>query len=286
MLSTAALADDARHEAALSFFARCEQGRGASLEASKLGRELTDSLTTRRITEGIEEGNAELLAYLNGVNEKELSADAVSVLNRLLQVIENYGGPMQIVVGGLPNTGKTNTSLLLARLWQTAYPDGQIWTNMSSLTWSDTFVRSANDLLDLLEDHADAPHRILIILDEGSTWFDATAYGREVRQQWSPLTKRFAKFGEGVDSINVGHTLTDLCPAALRVATAVVWKETQTKGQWYETVDPETRELADPIFPHTLENIEKIPDRVYDPDDMSPWRWDLDPDRITSLGVP
>jgi hypothetical protein len=283
MLSSIALADNPRHDAALSFLARTERRRGAALDSSTLGREIVDSLSSRRITEGIQNGDAELLAYHNGLNEKELSADAVSVLNRLLQLIENYGGPMQIVTGGLPNTGKTNTSLLLARLWQTAHPDGVIWSNISSLTWADNFVRSADDLLDLLEETRDADHRVLVILDEGSTWFDATSYGREVRNQWSPMTKRFAKFAGGVDSIVVGHTLMDICPAALRVATAILWKEQQDVGQWFDSVDPETRELSDPIFPDPLVDVEKVPDRVYDPDDMSPWDWNLDPDRITQL---
>ncbi|MBX0286789.1 hypothetical protein EGH22_10655 [Halomicroarcula sp. F28] len=283
MLSSIALADNPRHDAALSFLARTERRRGAALDSSTLGRELVDSLSSRRITEGIQTGDAELLAYHNGLNEKELSADAVSVLNRLLQLIENYGGPMQIVVGGLPNTGKTNTTLLLARLWQTAHPDGKIWTNMSSLTWKDRFVRSSDDLLDRLQEERDADHRIFLLIDEGSTWFNATSYGREVRNQWNPLCKRFAKFAGGVDSAVVSHTLTDCCPAALRPATAVLWKEEQDVGNWFETIDPETRELSDPVFPTPLVDIEKIPDRVYDPDDMSPWKWDMDPERITQL---
>lgn len=283
MLSSIALADNPRHEAALNFFSRVERERGASFDSSTLGGHLASSLSSRRITEALSNGDGEMLAYHNGLNEKELSADAVSVLNRLLQLIENYGGPMQVVTGGLPNTGKTNTSLLLARLWQTAHPEGVVWSNLSSLTWSDRFIRSADDMLDCLESIRDADYRVLLILDEGSTWFDATSYGREVRNQWSPMTKRFAKFAGGVDSIVIGHTLMDICPAALRVATAILWKEKQDVGQWFDSVDPDSRELDDPIFPDPLVDIEKIPDRVYDPDDMAPWKWDLDPDRITNL---
>ncbi|MDS0282598.1 hypothetical protein [Haloarcula onubensis] len=64
---------------------------------------------------------------------------------------------------------------------------------------------------------------------------------------------------------------------------SVLWKAEQDVSNWFETIDPETRELSDPVFPSPLVDIEKIPDRVYDPDDMSPWSWDMDRERITQL---
>lgn len=63
----------------------------------------------------------------------------------------------------------------------------------------------------------------------------------------------------------------------------MLWKEEQDVGNWFETIDPETREPSDSVFPTPLVGIEKISDRVYDPDNMSPREWDMDPERITQL---
>jgi hypothetical protein len=180
---------------------------------------------------------------------------------------------MSLVCGGLPETGKTNTSFLIARLWQHDNPDGLLVTNVRSLKIADAHVTGMLELVEYLTrpDVVDVP--VLLIVDEGSTHFDARRNRREVEMQWSPLAKRFAKLS--VDSIVIGHTLTDLHPEALRLGTLFLFKGEKTSAELYGTLDPSDRIFSDPVA--MIEPVEEFPARWYDPDDWSPWSWDLDP---------
>ena len=273
------------HEAAMSFFERSLAARGQRVDATELGKELVESFESRQASRAVHEGNPDLLAYLVGMTDSELSADAVTVLSKMTEAIENNGAPMQLVVGGLPETGKTNTALLVARIWKMLHPDGVLITNMESLLFRDLLVRTADGLLDELVTLED--RRALVLIDEASRCFGAKKYGYQVEEQWVSLAKKFAKFGGapgGVDSVLIGHTLLDISPECLRLATLVLWKEEKELGQFYASVDPEDRALTNPMFPDPLSPVEKMPDRYYDPDDMAPWTWDLNAERVDNLG--
>ena len=82
------------------------------LRNTKLGREIHQSLHTRTAQEAVRDGESTTLAYLTGLTEQETAADAVTVLVQLQEELRNNGAPLSMVLGGLPETGKTNSAFL------------------------------------------------------------------------------------------------------------------------------------------------------------------------------
>jgi hypothetical protein len=116
------------------------------------------------------EGNPEVLFYLLGVTEQDLDASALRLPLLLLDQLEHNEAPAFPVAAGNPNTGKTNTMLLLAELRKADKDDLLLLTNFDS-SITDYRVTSAHDLVVTALEHREEPK--FIIIDEGSTHFDA-----------------------------------------------------------------------------------------------------------------
>jgi hypothetical protein len=243
----------------------------ATFSETELGTELLETFGSQQASNALEGGNGELLSYLVGVTEQDLDASALRLPMLLLDELENNGAPAFPVAAGNPNTGKTNTMLLLAELRKADLDELLVVSNFdSSLT--DYRVTSSHELVVKLLEHRETPK--FVIIDEGSTHFDARTNRREIATQWTPLAKRFAKIGVDAAGIVV-HTGKDLHPEAKRLATLPFFKTEKKTAEFFEQWPAESDHPAGRLFSGSLENIEQT-GVDYDPNDAAPWSWNLD----------
>lgn len=234
-------------------------------------REMVGFASTRQTTEAVHQGHSSDLAYQTGITEDSLSADSFEYTVELLDRVRNNGAPAFVLGFGNPNTGKTGHVLHeWYRAWSKVYPDGVAVSNARVPVFEER-VTSAQELYEFL---TEADRRVFVLIDEGSTHFDARTHSHEVATQWTPLAKRAAKLG--FDVAIIGHTVMDVHPECKRLASTVFRKESKKQVQFFDRVDDD--ELLDPVFPAPVTDLEKPPERLYSPDDWSPWTWDLDPD--------
>lgn len=243
----------------------------ASFEDTALGRLVSQNILVDETTEAVHQGNANVMSHVVGVTDQDYDASALRLPMLLLDELHNNEAPSFVVGAGNPNTGKTNTMLLLAELRSADLDDLLIVSNFrSSIT--DHRVTSAHDLVCTLLEHRDRPK--FVIIDEGSTHFDARTYRHEIATQWTPLAKRFAKIG--VDSCGIiCHTGKDLHPEAKRLATFPYFKTEKTVATFFESWPADTDHPTDDLF--TYEELEPT-GAEYDPNDAAPWSWDLEPE--------
>jgi hypothetical protein len=127
------------------------------------------------------------------------------------------------------------------------------------------------DLMTVLLENRDRPKAVLI--DEGSTHFDARTNSREVSAQWTPAVKRFSKIGVSLVAV-VGHTGKDIHPEHKRLTNLAVRKPAAEVAEFYGSWDADDDEPGDMLFGGPVEDIQKT-SWSYDPDEASPWSWDL-----------
>ena len=251
-----------------------EHGLGTSLTETKLGNVLDGKFRTEAATKSIESDDATALSYLVGVTEKDLDASALTLPFRLVGRIDNGGAPAFISAAGNPNTGKTNSMFVIVDLAKEYYDDPLVVTNVRNADITDICVTSAHDLtVALLENRQ---RDLIVILDEGSTHFDARTKSYEVASQWTPLAKRMAKIGVVMCGVIV-HTGKDLHPEQKRLTTTSFYKTEKDEIEFYENWHPEDDTPSDQLFGGSLQSLEPHGD-WYDPDDAAPWHWNLSAD--------
>ncbi len=266
----AGFVEDSEHRAALSFL----ESFGDEFLDSDLGRTVHSSLRTEAVTDSIINNNPQLLSHLVGITEQDLDASALTLPARLLDRLENNETLTTILAAGNPNTGKTNTASVLGELFKINWPDGLILSNVRSWELTDIVTTSAHDLTVSLLEHRDRPKFVLV--DEGSTHFDARTKSYNVASQWSPLQKRMSKIGTEVVCV-IGHTGKDIDPEAKRLTNLAFYKEQPDEVEFFERWPAESDRPADPLFGGSLSNLEATA-AEYDPDDAAPWAWNLEAD--------
>ena len=269
----AGLLDDERHRSNLSFVesAIADSDRSAaSFTDTDLGSEVRSTLDTDIASRAIAEGNTNLMSHLVGVTEQDLDASSLRLPMMLMDELENHGAPAFIAGAGNPNSGKTNTMLLLVEVARAALDDLEVIANFSA-DCVDRRVVSAHELfVSLLEDRG-VPK--FVVIDEGSTHFDARTNRREVAVQFTPLAKRMAKLNVFACGTIV-HTGKDLHPEFKRLSTLPFYKSEPEVVEFFSTWDEEESFPEDRLFSGELQNLEPTASE-YDPDDSAPWKWNL-----------
>jgi hypothetical protein len=274
LLPHTGIVEDQQDRAALSFvetaMGTTDQSPAGTFEDTRLGSVISSKVLTDTATEAVAHGDSSVMSHIVGVTEQDLDASALRLPMMLLDEIENNGAPAFITAAGNPNTGKTNTAILLISLRALDLDDLLILSNVRTWDQTDIVVTSAHDLAVQLLEHRDQPKAILI--DEGSTHFDARTNRREVAQQYTPLAKRYAKIGVDMEAVVV-HTGKDLHPERKRLSTLAMYKAAKKSAEFFETWPADSDSPTDRIFGGSLEQIEKA--TGYDPDDAAPWAWNL-----------
>lgn len=239
------------------------------LEETSLGREVLSTFRTATATAAVQESDPTQLSHLVGVTEQDLDASALTLPARILDLLENDGALCTILAAGIPNSGKTNTVWLLVELARTRWKDLTVISNAKA-DLVDRRVTSAHELaIAILEE--DGP--IAVVIDEGSTHFDARTNSYEVAAQWSPLLKRMSKVGVELAAV-IGHTGKDVDPEVKRLTTVGLYKADQETAEFYASWPADSDRPTDLLFGGQLRHLEPT-DATYDPDDAAPWAWDL-----------
>lgn len=272
LLDHAGMMSDAESRASLSFVenAIADAEFAGEFTDTALGAEVRRTLDTGVASEAIAEGNANLMSHLVGVTEQELDASAVRLPMMLMDELENNGAPAFVPACGNPNTGKTNTMLLLCEIARASLGELQVIANFAA-DEVDRRVTSAHELTVALIEARDVPK--IVVIDEGSTHFDARTNRREVAVQFTPLAKRFAKLN--VEACGtICHTGKDLHPEFKRLATLPFFKSEPEVAEFFSSWDAEEDFPEDRLFSGELTSLEATTSE-YDPDDSAPWRWNL-----------
>ena len=240
------------------------------LDETKLGETIMDRLVADRATEAVESGNSSMMSHIVGVTEQDLDASSLTLPARILELLRNDGALTTVLAAGDPNSGKTNTVWLLTELARIEWSDLLVISNARAST-VDLRVTSCHDLALALLRHSDVPK--VVVIDEGSTHFDARTQSRSVASQWSPLLKRMSKLGVEVCAV-IGHTGKDVDPEMKRLTSVGMFKPDPKTVEFYETWPADSDRPTDLLFGGPLENLE--PTSVeYDPDEPAPWDWNL-----------
>ena len=261
----------------LSFVESCLRESGGDLpdrlDHTDLGQLLDGHYRAEAARQAVVEQHSTALSYLVGVTEQDLDASALTLSAQLLERLDNNGALTTILAAGDPNTGKTNTMSVLAELSKARWDDLVTVSNVSSWELTDEVVTSAYDLAVTLLENRGTP--MMVVVDEGSTHFDARTNSYEVASQWSPLCKRMSKLGVEVVGV-VGHTGKDLDPELKRLTRLAFYKTEPTEVEFFEGWPADADRPTDRLFGGSLENLEATA-ASYDPDDSAPWSWDLEP---------
>ena len=247
-----------------------------SFETTDLGTVLTGKYATDAATKAVFDELAGLASHLVGITETEYDGSAMTLVLDLLDALHNNGAPAFLSVAGNPNTGKTNLVFKLVELLDRADrvedvpEDILVISNVRSWGRTDITCTSMHELMVTLLEHRARPK--VVIIDEGSTHFDARTANYEVAQQWTPAAKRFAKIDVYATAI-VAHTGKDLHPEAKRLTTLAAWKQDKKQAEFYETWGGDDDAPSDLLFNGPVDALEKADG--YDPDDAAPWNWDL-----------
>ena len=241
---------------------------GSSLETEVLRTHLN-----RAASRAVRDDKYGLASYIVGVTETDMQASQIQILLDLLQKLENHGAPTIVSGKGNPESGKTNSMFVLVELLDAETEDLLVMSNIRSWSRNDIHVSGMHDLVVESLRHRDKPKAVVI--DEASTHFDARTNRYEVATQLTPTAKRFAKMN--IDFFGaICHSGMDLHPEVKRLTTLAYHKHSKENIEFFNEWDQKSDHPTDSIFG----SIEPIaPCRSsYDPDDSSPWSWDLEPD--------
>lgn len=240
------------------------------LDETRLGATLMDNFVSDRATEAVAAGDSSMMSHIVGVTEQNLDASSLTLPARLLDLLRNDGALTTILAAGDPNSGKTNTVWLLSELARAEWSDLLVISNARA-SCVDLRVTSCHDLALSLLRHPDRPK--MVVIDEGSTHFDARTQSYEVASQWSPLLKRMSKLGVEVCSV-IGHTGKDVDPEMKRLTSVGLFKPDPKTVEVYESWPADSDRPTDLLFGGPLENLEATAVE-YDPDEPAPWSWNL-----------
>ena len=239
-------------------------------DETELGATLMDRLVSDRATEAVETGNSSMMSHVVGVTEQDLDASSLTLPARILDLLRNNGALTTVLAAGDPNSGKTNTVWLMTELARTEWSDMLVISNARSSA-VDLRVTSCHDLALALLRHQDRPK--FVVIDEGSTHFDARTQSHSVASQWSPLLKRMSKLGVEVSAV-IGHTGKDVDPEMKRLTSLGLFKPDPKTAEFYASWPADSDRPTDLLFGGPLENLEAT-GVVYDADEPAPWDWNL-----------
>ena len=268
----AGLPVDRSTHSVLSFLDGLELDDGRHFGETELSRLVDSDLRTRTASKAVQKQHGETLAYLTGITERDLDASTLTLPVQILDRLDADGTLTSILAAGRPNTGKTNSVLLLRDLYRVYSDDLLCLSNIRTDEGTDELVRSMHDLMCKVIEHREKPK--FVIVDEGSTHFDAGAFRREVREQWGPAVKRFSKVGVDVVAV-IGHTGKDVHPEHKRLTNLGIFKTEKDEATFYEEWPADSDRPAGELFGGNLSTLEKV--EGYDADDPAPWNWNLRP---------
>lgn len=274
--SHAGLVDDDRDRRSLSFVSEAiaDSDRGADrLEDTELGETLLTNAETEAATRAVNQGHTSLASFLVGVTEQELDASNVTLPSKILARIVNDGQLSTMLAAGAPNSGKTNTVWLCCEIADAWFDDLLVISNARAEI-VDRRVTSAHDLAVTLLEERDRPK--VVVIDEGSTHFDARTQNYEVASQWSPLLKRMSKLGCELVAV-IGHTGKDVDPEVKRLTNLALFKSAPERAEFFAEWPADSDFPDDRLFGGTLDELEAT-SVDYDPDEPAPWSWDLEAD--------
>lgn len=267
-----AITSDPEKLAALSYVESVmEEQYSIAFAKTNLGKIVHRKLATDEATKALVEENADVLSFFVGITDMNIQANNLEFAMMMNERIENNDAPAYLSIIGKPNTGKTTTAVLLYELRRSALPELKIVSNIRE-PWVDDVVTSSYDLAIALLEDRERPKCVLI--DEGSTHFDARTKRREIATQYTPLAKRFAKLGVDYCAI-IGHTGKDLHPEVKRLTTLAIVKSKKTEGEIYEYWAADDEKPTDKLI--EFQDLEKSRLEI-DPDDAAPWKWNLEAD--------
>ena len=266
------IVDDDGHRSTLSFVESVlrDSADHASFAETELGSDVLAAFRSDRATTAVSEGNGSVLSHLVGVTEQDLDASAITLSARILEELDRDGALSTILAAGDPNTGKTNTAWLLVELARTLWDDLLVLSNARAGI-VDERVPNCHDLAVSLLEYRDRPKAVVI--DEGSTHFDARTNSRDVATQWSPLLKRMSKLGVEV-VIVIGHTGKDVDPELKRLTSLAFYKTEPKIVEFYERWPSDSDRPTDQLFGSSVSALEATA-VDYDPDEPAPWEWNL-----------
>lgn len=119
----------------------------------------------------------------------------------------------------------------------------------------DERVTTCHELAVSLLEHRDRPKAVVI--DEGSTHFDARTNSRDVATQWSPLLKRMSKLGVEL-VIVIGHTGKDVDPEMKRLASLAFYKTDPKTIEFYCRWPADSDRPTEQLFGGPVESLEAL----------------------------
>lgn len=242
----------------------------SSFADTDLGSIVHSNLKTNAASRAVLDGDYGLSSYLVGVTEQDLDASNISLPSRILSRLDADGNLATMLAAGAPNSGKTNTVWLCCEIAKAWWNDLLVLSNARA-DIVDHRVTSAHDLTVSLLENRDVPKAVVI--DEGSTHFDARTQSYQVANQWSPLLKRMAKLGVEFVAV-IGHTGKDVDPEMKRLTNMALYKTAPKSAEFFAEWPADSDFPSDRLFGGSLEELE--PTSVeYDPDEPAPWSWDL-----------
>ncbi len=245
----------------------------ARFSETSLGEIVASKTVTDGATEAVQNGNSSLLSHLVGVTEQDLNASSITLPARLLDRLDNDGALTTVLAAGDPNSGKTNTMWLLSELARAKWENLLVISNARADA-VDERVTSAHDLAVRLLENREVPK--MVVIDEGSTHFDARTNSYEVSSQWSPMLKRMSKLGVEVCGV-IGHTGKDVDPEVKRLTSLAMYKLAPEVVEFFDCWPAEDDYPDERLFGGSLKDLEST-DVEYDPDEPAPWSWNLEPD--------
>lgn len=276
----AGLLEDDRDQRALSFVDEALDGAavdGDRLDETELGETLLANFETEAATRAVDQGHSSLASFLVGVTEQELDASNVTLPSKILARVANDGQLSTMLAAGAPNSGKTNTVWLCTEIARAWFDDLLVISNARAEI-VDERVTTAHDLAVTLLRHRDRPK--VVVIDEGSTHFDARTQSYEVSSQWSPLLKRMSKLGVELVAV-IGHTGKDVDPEVKRLTNLALFKSAPKTAEFFAEWPADSDFPAERLFGGSLEELE--PTSIeYDPDEPAPWSWNLQADLFSA----
>ncbi|WP_336024773.1 hypothetical protein [Halobellus salinisoli] len=241
-----------------------------AFEETQLGQVVDAHLRTESATKAVKQGDGEAMSYLVGITEQDLDASALTLPASILDELDRDGALTTVLAAGDPNTGKTNSAWLLVELGRTLWDDLLVLSNARAGI-VDERVTTCHDLALSLLENRDVPKAVVI--DEGSTHFDARTNSRDVATQWSPLLKRMSKLGVEL-VIVIGHTGKDVDPEMKRLTSLAFYKTEPKTIDFYREWPANSDRPTDQLFGGSVESLEAT-SVAYDPDEPAPWSWNL-----------
>ncbi|WP_049987977.1 hypothetical protein [Halobellus rufus] len=241
-----------------------------AFEETQLGQVVDAHLRSESATRAIKQGDGAAMSYLVGITEQDLDASALTLPAQILGELDRDGALTTVLAAGDPNTGKTNSAWLLVELGQILWDDLLVLSNARAGI-VDERVTTCHDLALSLLEHRDVPKAVVI--DEGSTHFDARTNSRDVATQWSPLLKRMSKLGVEL-VIVIGHTGKDVDPEMKRLTSLAFYKTEPKTIKFYREWPADSDRPTDQLFGGSVESLEATSVQ-YDPDEPAPWSWNL-----------